>query len=212
MSKSPNIAIVDYGVSNLWSVLKAVQRFAPDAYVTEEKEKIATADAIILPGIGTFKAGMDGLRVRNLIEVIQDAAKKGVPILGICLGAQLLLEKGFEFGEHEGLGIIKGQVIHFPTLEPDIKIPAIGWQEVQPVDTEQAKTLFENLHNPFFYFVHSYVMQPSGSDVVLAKTKYGGYDYCAAIAQGNTFGTQFHPEKSGETGMKLIENFVRSIK
>lgn len=200
------IAIVDYGVSNLWSVLKAVRKFAPGAYITEEKEKIEIADAIILPGIGTFKAGMEGLRVRGLVEVLQQAAKKGTPILGICLGAQLLLEKGFEFGEHEGLGIIKGKVVHFPELGAGVKIPAIGWQEVSPKN-DRAKMLLGNTEKPFFYFVHSYVLEPANPDAVLATTNYGGYTYCATVGEDHVMGVQFHPEKSGDAGLALLRVF-----
>ncbi len=201
-----NIAIVDYGVSNLWSVLKAVRKFAPGAYITEEKEKIEIADAIILPGIGTFKAGMEGLRVRGLVEVLQQAAKKGTPILGICLGAQLLLEKGFEFGEWEGLGIIKGKVVHFPDLGDGVKIPAIGWQEVSPTSTE-AKRLLGDTDKPFFYFVHSYVLEPTNPESVWATTNYGWYTYCATVGEGSVMGTQFHPEKSADAGLALLRVF-----
>ena len=210
MKHDPSIAIVDYGVSNLWSALKAFRRVTPNAFITEEKEAILSADAILLPGIGTFKAGMDGLRVRGLIDVIKDASKRGVPILGICLGAQLLLEKGFEFGEYDGLGIIEGSVEHFPALPAGVKVPAIGWQEVTP-SPAIAQTLFAGLERPYFYFVHSYVLKPTLPEAQLAKTTYGGYDYCAVVGKGNTYGVQFHPEKSGEVGMQLIENFVHSI-
>lgn len=210
MIQNKNIAIVDYGVSNLWSVLKATRIFASNVFITEEKDAVASADAILLPGIGTFKAGMEGLRVRGLVKVVQEAARRGVPILGICLGAQLLLEKGFEFGEHEGLGIIKGQVVHFPELRQKTKVPAIGWQEVTPATSTEANTLFIGIDKPFFYFVHTYVMQPEES-VVLAKTSYGGYDYCAAMGTGRVYGTQFHPEKSADAGLHLLKNFINSI-
>ena len=211
MKKNPNIAIIDYGVGNLWSVLKAVRRFAPDAYVTEEKERIETADAIILPGVGTFKAGMEGLAVRDLIDPIRAAATRGVPILGICLGAQILLERGYEFGEHEGLGIIKGEVVQFPPLPNGVKIPVIGWQEASPSAEQESGRLFADLSHPYFYFVHSYILKPTSPDTVLATTMYGGHTYCAVVGQGNTVGTQFHPEKSGKEGLRLIENFITSI-
>lgn len=211
MKKNPTIVIVDSGVGNLWSALKAVRRFAPSAYITEEAAQVETADAIILPGVGTFKAGMDGLRVRGLIEPIQTAAKRGVPILGICLGAQLLLERGYEFGEHEGLGIIKGSVARFPTLPAGVKVPAIGWQEVAPAGHLKAKMLFAGITKPFFYFVHSYVLMPSEPESSLAGTTYGDYAYCAVVGERNVYGTQFHPEKSGEAGLQLIRNFINSI-
>ncbi|MFA6414389.1 MAG: imidazole glycerol phosphate synthase subunit HisH [Candidatus Paceibacterota bacterium] len=210
MKKDPTIVIIDSGVGNLWSVLKAVRRFAPTAFITEEKEGVEAADAIILPGVGTFKAGMDGLVVRGLVEPIRAAAERGVPILGICLGAQLLLERGYEFGEHEGLGLISGEVVPFPELPSGVKVPAIGWQEVVPTDLQSAM-LFAGIAKPFFYFVHSYVLAPSVPGTALAGTTYGGYAYCATVGQGNVYGTQFHPEKSGEAGLQLIQNFIRSI-
>ena len=211
MKRDPIIVIVDYGVGNLWSVLKAMRRFAPSAFITEEKEKIETADAIILPGVGTFKAGMDGLTIRGLIEPIKVAAKRGVPILGICLGAQLLLERGYEFGEHEGLGLIKGEVVRFPQLSAGVKVPAIGWQEVVPTATPEAKILFAGITKSFFYFVHSYVLMPVSAESSLASTTYGDYAYCAVVGERNIYGTQFHPEKSGEAGLQLIHNFITSI-
>lgn len=211
MKKDPNIVIVDSGVGNLWSALKAVRRFAPSASITEDAKQVEVADAIILPGVGTFKAGMEGLRVRGLIEPIKEAAKRGVPILGICLGAQLLLERGYEFGEHEGLGIINGSVKRFPELPNGVKVPAIGWQEVIPARRPEAAMLFNGITKPFFYFVHSYTLNPVVPESSLARTTYGDYTYCAVIGQGNVYGTQFHPEKSGEDGLQLIHNFINSI-
>lgn len=212
MNTHPNIVIIDSGVGNIWSVLKAVHRYAPNARLTEDKADVETADAIILPGVGTFKAGMDGLRVRGLIESIQEAGKRGVPILGICLGAQLLLEKGYEFGEHEGLGLIKGEVKVFPALPEGIKVPAIGWQKIDVSTAGHGNPLFEGITNPFFYFVHSYVLMPEQDENSLATTTYGDYVYSAVVGKGTIYGTQFHPEKSAETGLKLIENFINQVK
>ncbi len=210
MNTRPHIVIVDYGVGNLWSLSKALLQFA-DVEITEEREKIEKADAIILPGVGTFKAGMEGLEVRGLTGVIKERAKSGVPILGICLGAQLLLERGFEFGEHQGLGLIEGEVKKFPDMPKGVTIPIIGWQEVAVSDIPGAGTLFAGLSKPFFYFVHSYVFAPK-NDSVLARATYGGYAYAAAFGEKNIFGVQFHPEKSGRAGLVLLENFVQSIK
>lgn len=208
MNTDKRIAIVDYGVGNLRSVLNAVSRFAPNAFMTEEKEAIEAADAVILPGVGAFKAGMDGLAVRGLNDTIKVAAQKGVPILGICLGAQLLLTRGYEFGEHEGLGLIKGEVVLFPELPAGVKIPVIGWQEVVPGVNKGAQVLFAGISKPSFYFVHSYILRPENSAASVATTTYGGFQYCAAIGEGNIYGTQFHPEKSGEAGLRLIQNFI----
>lgn len=211
MKSQKKIVIVDYGVGNLWSLGNAVRLFASDVSVTEEKEKIESADALILPGVGAFAAGMDGLNRRGLTEVIKSAAKAGKPILGICLGAQLLLEKGYEFGEHEGLGLIAGSVEHFPTLGEKVKVPAIGWQHVQRGNTENATQLFNNIEDPTFYFVHSYILKPALSRSELATTSYAGFHYCAVVGEGNIVGTQFHPERSGKAGLTLLQNFISSV-
>ncbi len=210
MNTRPHIVIVDYGVGNLWSLSKALSKYA-EVTVTEEKEKIIAADAIVLPGVGAFEAGMEGLRVRGLLEVIRERAQNGIPILGICLGAQLLLMRGHEFGEHEGLGLIEGEVSKFPELAQGVTIPLMGWLEVAPTGAEGAQALFEGIEKPFFYFLHSYVFTPK-EESVLAKATYGGYEYAVALGKGNIQGVQFHPEKSGEAGLKLLENFVKSIK
>ncbi len=205
-----NVAIIDYGVGNLGSLRRA---FSPlcSVTITEEKEVIASADAIVLPGVGAFAAGMEGLRVRNLIETLKDAATRNVPMLGICLGAQLFLEKGHEFGEHEGLGFIAGEVVHFSTIAPDATVPIIGWQEIAPSNNKSADPLFAGLENPFMYFVHSYIIRPASPEHVLAKTTYGETDYCAIVQSGAILGTQFHPEKSGEMGKRLLKNFIDTL-
>lgn len=205
------IVIVDYGVGNLGSLRRAVAQYAPEVVVSEEREVIESADALFLPGVGTFASGMEGLRVRGLIEPIQAAAAKGIPIFGICLGAQLLLERGHEFGEHAGLGIIKGEVVPFPPLEDGATVPAIGWQKVEPSAAVGAQVLCAGLAHPDMYFVHSYILVPAEQSVSLATTVYGGYTYCAVVGSGAVYGTQFHPEKSGQAGLKLIENFIKSL-
>ena len=192
----PSIAIVDYGVGNLGSLRRAVGLFSDNVFVTEEKEKIEKADAVILPGVGAYRAGMDGLVVRGLADVVRDIVGSGVPLLGICLGAQLLLERGHEFGEHEGLGVLKGEVMLFPKLPNGVTIPAIGWQEVVPTSSQKAQALFAGLDKPYMYFVHSYILVPTDVASVLATTEYAGLSYCAMLGEGNVVDTQFHPEKS----------------
>lgn len=208
MMSDKHIVILDYGVGNLWSVQKAFKRFAPHTTITEEVQDLLTADAIVLPGVGTFAAGMDGLKKRGLVEPLKDAAARGVPILGICLGAQLLLETGHEFGEQEGLGLIEGEVIPFPTFTHGEKLPVIGWQDVVMGDQSEVQSLFTGIEKPCFYFVHSFLLNPSKREESIAETTYGGYSYSAAVGKGNIFGTQFHPEKSGEAGLQLIKNFI----
>ena len=206
------IAIVDYGVGNLYSLKKALDAFGCKVLITEEAQKISSADAIVLPGTGSFKAGVDGLRIRNLTQTIKDFAKQNKPVLGICLGAQLLLSKGHEFGTFDGLDIVPGQVTKFPPLKE--KIPHIGWNEIlQPTNNAWKGTILKSVKkNSDVYFVHSYVLQPDKKNNILALAKYGDYTFCSAIKSGNIYGCQFHPEKSGSVGLEIINNFVRLIK
>ena len=204
--KNPTIAIVDYGVGNLYSLKKACLKFADKIEITDDPIVIEKADAVILPGVGSFQAGMDGLKKRGLIGAVKKIAASGKPVLGICLGAQLMLERGYEFGEFKGLGIIPGKVVIFTKLN-NAKIPQIGWNKVK---FSSNKNLFKSLkQNPYLYFVHSYILKPSERNSVLAETKYGNLTFCSAIKKGNIYGTQFHPEKSGEVGLKIISNFIK---
>lgn len=200
------IRIIDYGVGNLHSALKAFRLFG-DASITSDIEEVRSADALVLPGVGAFAAGMEGLRSRNLINTIRQSAKAGTPIMGICLGAQLLMTKGFEFGEYDGLDIIPGRVVHFP--ETGERIPHIGWNEIVE-DRPWNGTHLDGIGNaPEMYFVHSFIMQPSSPDHSLATTTYGSCTFTSVVRSSNTFGCQFHPEKSGAIGLRIIENFVR---
>ncbi|MFA7682190.1 MAG: imidazole glycerol phosphate synthase subunit HisH [Candidatus Peribacteraceae bacterium] len=204
------ICIVDYGVGNLFSVEKAFQYFDAEVNVSEDADVIASHDALILPGVGSFQAGMDGLRIRGLIDVVQKHVAEEKPLLGICLGAQLLLTNGKEFGEHRGLDIIHGDVLHFPALADNRKTPHIGWNTIEPASQKDWKgTILDNLpDHPEMYFVHSYILQPNGNKAVLASTEYGGCTFPSVIRKGNVYGCQFHPEKSGKHGLQIIQNFL----
>lgn len=211
-SGSKKITVVDYGVGNLQSINKALQACGVAAEITEEAEKIKSAQAIILPGVGSFEAGMRGLKLRGLEEALRDVVRKNIPILGICLGAQLLLSKGFEFGEHAGLGIIPGQVIPFPVLAEKEKIPQIGWNKIRPPKSVLWQdTILKNQEEKEVYFVHSYILKPQDEVDCLATTVYGGHEFCSAVKRGNIYGCQFHPEKSGLVGLSIINNFVKMI-
>lgn len=208
------IIIVDYGVGNLFSLANAVRQFTTDFAISEDANVIKEAGGIILPGVGAFKAGMDGLEVRNLTGTIKDFAKTNKPMLGICLGAQLMLSKGYEFGEIEGLDIIAGKVVPFPKLKNGDKIPHIGWNKVFPFkkrgwdDTIMRSTKV----NTYVYFVHSYIIDPKNKNNGLAFTGYGGMNFVSAIKKGNIYGFQFHPEKSGSDGLTIINEFVKLVK
>lgn len=206
------IVVVDYGVGNVHSAIKGLKRFADNVVLSEDPAEIRSASALVLPGQGAFKSGMDGLRIRGLLDDVKRAADSGKPVLGICLGAQLLLERGFEFGEWEGLGLMPGTVVHFPALQGE-KTPHMGWNAIEePAPGKWKETALKGLRTGSeMYFIHSYIMQPSDHAHVLATTVCGGLRFPSVIGKGNMTGCQFHPEKSGEEGLRIIKNFVELI-
>ncbi len=212
-STQPNIIIVDYGLGNMFSLVKAFGHFGITARVTEEPSTIREADGLILPGVGAFEAGMHGLRIRHLVDVLQQCAAESKPILGICLGAQLLMDTGYEFGQYKGLGIIPGSVVTFPKLQEGTKIPHIGWNSlIQPRNQKWRKSILSSLPNQSsVYFVHSFIVQPTSRSAILATTDYGGHTFCSVINQGTIYGCQFHPEKSGSIGLQIIQNFITLV-
>lgn len=207
------IAIIDYGVGNLHSIAKAVKKFSDNVVITEDPLDLATASALVLPGVGAFSAGMKGLEIRGLLPAIQESAQKQIPILGICLGAQLMMTESFELGHFQGLNIIPGKVIKFANLENGFKIPHIGWNKIFIEDKKKwDNTPLTNLpQNSWMYFVHSYLLEPENPENILALTEYGGKTFCSAIKKGSAIGLQFHPEKSGDLGLSIIENFIKQI-
>lgn len=190
-----SIVIIDYGVGNLFSLKKAFEFCGVTPVISEEARDIETADALVLPGVGSYEAGMRGLQARGLVSVVQKFASSGRPMLGICLGAQLLLSKGFEFGERNGLDIISGKVSPFPAITE--KIPHIGWNKVA-----EGRRSFDA------YFLHSYILEPRNLEDVFGVTEYGGLRFCSEVKKGAVLGVQFHPEKSGKSGLLLIGRFV----
>ena len=198
------IAIVNYGLGNLHSVRKAVEFVGGDARVIHDAGDLRKASKIILPGVGAFKDGMQGLANQNFDQALLDAVRSGVPLLGICLGMQLLFERSEEAGDHKGLGLISGRVLFFK--QPGVKVPQIGWNQIE---IQKETPLFEGLESgTYMYFNHSYYCQPNEAHVVLSRTHYG-ISFVSAVARGNVFGVQFHPEKSQKMGLKILENFVR---
>jgi glutamine amidotransferase len=206
-----SICIVDYGVGNIHSAMKGLKRFTQDVILSEDPADIRAASALVLPGQGAFESGMQGLKVRGLLDGVKEAAAGGKPILGICLGAQLLLEKGFEFGEWEGLGFLPGEVVHFPTLAEGAKTPHMGWNSIEEATANKwdGTALSGVRSGTEMYFIHSYILQPKEEKDVLAWTTYGGLRFPAVIGRGKIIGCQFHPEKSGKMGLRVIDNFVR---
>ncbi len=199
------IAIVDYGVGNLFSLKSSLAFIGADAVVTSDEEILRSADKIILPGVGAFGDAADKLRECGLGKVVKDEAAKGKPIMGICLGMQLLLDKGFEYGEHEGLGLIKGEIRPISDVIPaGLKIPHIGWNALR--FGENKHPLFKYLkEGDCVYFVHSYYGAKC-EESVIATAEYGAM-LTAAVAKDNVMGCQFHPEKSGEAGLNILRAF-----
>jgi imidazole glycerol-phosphate synthase subunit HisH len=197
------IAIVDYGMGNLHSVSKAVERLGYKPLVTGEREEILAADGIILPGVGAFGDAMEQLRETSLDSVMKEAAESGKPLLGICLGMQLLFSRSEEHGKFEGLDIMPGSVVRF--TGGDYKVPHMGWNSLQFEKREHP--LFAGLEEGHVYFVHSYHVLPEVQADLLAVTDYG-QPVTAIVGRGSVYGMQFHPEKSGELGMSLLRNFL----
>lgn len=207
------VAIIDYGVGNLHSVMRAIERVGGQAKLVDSAEGIDTARYLILPGVGAFAAGMAGLRERGLIEPIRRYASSGRPLLGICLGMQMLLERSHEFGLHDGLSLIPGEVmrIELPANAGGAKIPHVGWSALLPSGGPSAwhGTALEAVQpGENAYFVHSYMACPSIVTDQLAHIQYGGLDITAVVGRGKIIGCQFHPEKSGPTGLRIIEHFL----
>ena len=198
------IAIIDYGVGNLFSLCSSFRKIGAEITVTADPEIIEKADKLILPGVGAFADAAAKLRSSGLDAVVKAQAAKGKPIMGICLGMQMLFERSFEYGEHEGLGLLKGSVIPMEgLLPPELKIPHIGWNALH---FARDSRLFRYIkEGDCVYFVHSYFASDC-DDSVIATTEYSR-ELTAAVEQGNVCGCQFHPEKSGEVGLNILRAF-----
>ena len=204
------ITIIDYGMGNLRSVHKALERVGYDAQVTADPQVVLDASKIILPGVGAFRDCMRNLEQHRLLEPVIRSIEAGKPFLGICLGLQLLFEESDEFGLHKGMGVLPGRVTRFPEgiQDPDINqpypIPHMGWNTIQ---IKKETPLFAGIeNNSFYYFVHSYYALPQDPNDIAATTPYG-IEFACAVQRANIFAVQFHPEKSQEIGLRLLRNF-----
>lgn len=199
------IAIIDYGVGNLRSVEKAFTTQGINAVVTDDPDILERADKLVLPGVGAFAACMDGLRRRGFDQLVIEAAAAGKPVLGLCVGLQMMFEEGHEFGVHRGLGLMPGRVIRFPE---GLHVPHIGWNQVHL--RRQDHPVLRNLtDDSFFYFVHSYYVEPADPECIIGETEYG-IRYATICGRGSVLGVQFHPEKSQATGLTLLRHFAES--
>ena len=198
------VAIIDYDAGNIRSVEKAVRYLGKEVTVTSEPEEILAADRVILPGVGAFGDAMKRLHAMGLVEVIRQAADRGTPFLGICLGLQLLFEKSEESPGVPGLGLLQGEILRLPEL-PGLKVPHIGWNSLKYPNPGR---LFRGIpEESYVYFVHSYYLRAQDEGIVTATTEYGTLVH-ASVESGNLFACQFHPEKSSETGLTILENFL----
>lgn len=196
-----SIGIIDYGMGNLQSVSNALNYLGSDNFISSSIEELSKADKLILPGVGAFGDAMYNLKEKGLDKFVIEAIESGTKLLGICLGMQLLFEKSYEYGEHDGLGILKGEIVPFRT---DLKVPHMGWNSL---DLIADKPLFKEIgRQPYVYFVHSYHLETT-EDIVSATTPYGK-NIQVAVQKENVYALQFHPEKSGKTGLTILKNFV----
>jgi len=215
---TPVVAIVDYGLGNLFSIEQACAFVGLNSVITNSKKDISCANAVILPGVGAYGDAMLTLHRLDLVNVLLDIAESPKPLVGICLGLQLLMTESSEFGRHKGLGIIEGPVVRFDApkeKERILKVPQIGWNRIfQPANGSRWHgTLLDNLNEgEYMYFVHSYICQPQSSNVILSTSRYGHIEFCSSIQSGNVFACQFHPERSGLRGMKVYHNLADQLR
>ncbi len=209
------IAVLDYGIGNVRSQLNALKYLGVEAFLTANQKEILNADAVILPGVGAFKHGMENLEKHGLTPLIKEFIATGRPFLGICLGMQLLFEESDEFGNSNGLGLIKGKIRKLDTEnEIGLKLPHIGWTGIAPGPKKDwADTILNGIApGTSYYFVHSYAAIPTDQSEILATSQFGNQSFCCAVEKDNIFGTQFHPEKSGEMGLQILKNLIDKIK
>lgn len=213
--RAPHVAIVDYGLGNLFSIQHACRTVGLEAEITRERAALESADGLILPGVGAFGDAMATLHRLDLVGLLRDVANSGKPLVGICLGIQLLMEESEEFGRHEGLGLIPGRVVKLRDPQEGarvLKVPQVGWNRINPIGRvgyrPWAGTLLEGVEaGEFMYFVHSFVVVPADPSVLLSNTRYGHLEFCSSLQRGNIFASQFHPERSGRSGLRVYETF-----
>ncbi|MBC8331875.1 MAG: imidazole glycerol phosphate synthase subunit HisH [Anaerolineae bacterium] len=215
------IAIVDYGLGNLFSVKQACEYAGMDAQITSSKQELFDADAVILPGVGAFADAMSELKKLDLIVPLQDYSQTGKSLFGICLGMQLLMSESYEFGMHKGLGIVDGDVVplenissFFNGVPRMLKVPQVGWNQIRrrADHNNWVGTPFDGLSDgEYMYFVHSFYVRPQEDALVLSRTRYGQMEFCSSLKYNNVFACQFHPERSGRQGLLVYENIAKIV-
>jgi glutamine amidotransferase len=224
-TREVSIAVVDCALGNLQSILNAFAQVGVEAFVTSDPGRIEAAHAVVLPGVGAFGDAMRTLGEHDLVDVLRGVAGSGKPLIGICLGMQLLLSESEEFGRHEGLGIVPGRVRRFPAphrsrdglFDAGQKVPQVGWNRISPppsttADIHWKDSPLEGVEpDTYMYFMHSYFTDPEEPGVALCKTRYAGVEYCSSLRAGNVVAFQFHPERSAEQGLVIYRNLVKMV-
>jgi len=222
--QAPTVAIVDYGMGNLFSVEQACRHIGLNGIITTSPDDLAKSDGVILPGVGAFGDAMEALHSLGLVELLREIGASDKPLLGVCLGMQLLMTESYEFGHCTGLGIIDGPVLRIE--DESLKVPQIGWNSISvPVTTDWDGPPKDSQENPwgntnlagledgeYMYFVHSFYVKPDDTTAVLATSQYGDLEFCSSINYRNIFACQFHPERSGNQGLKIYGNLARTLK
>ena len=211
---SLKIVIINYEIGNIRSILNAFQKIGITPILSRNQKEILSADGIVLAGVGAFSHAMQNLQKYSLLDTIKEYAKTNKPLLGICLGMQMLLDESEEFGTTEGIGLISGRVIKLPTKNrKHEKLPHVSWNEITPKRIDWKNTILNNINSKSdMYFIHSYVTIPDDENQILSTTIYSDYEFCSSIKKDNIYGCQFHPEKSAKEGLKIIKNFVNIVK
>lgn len=209
------IAIIDYDIGNVKSIISALENVGAEVVLTRDTELINSADGVVLPGVGAFSHGMMNLEEYGLDKILQTYADSGKPLLGICLGMQMLFSESEEFGITKGLGIIDGKIVRLKTLNPQYeKLPHVSWNELlQTKNTPWKDTILDGLdNNSNMYFVHTFAANPTDHANILSSTIYSDSTFCSSVKRGNVYGCQFHPEKSATLGLLIMKNFVTICK
>jgi len=208
------IVVIDYNIGNVRSIINALNRIGIDPILSNKQDDIMSADGLILPGVGAFAHGMENLHKYNLVKIIKEYANTNKPFIGICLGMQMLLDESEEFTNTKGLGLISGKVIKLPVQNLNCeKLPHVSWNEIKEKNIKWDGTILDKIKpQSDMYFVHSFIACPENQNEILSITEYSNYEFCSLLKKGNIYGCQFHPEKSGAIGLKIIENFIKICK
>ena len=213
---SSRVAIVDYGMGNLFSIKHACEHVGLQPLVTSSPAAVLAAEAVILPGVGAFGDAMATLKRLDLVTTLQEIAASGKPLLGVCLGMQLLMTESYEFGRHQGLGIIEGDVVRLwdtTDATPGVKVPQVGWNHLRSAGRPWERTLLESVPDgAFMYFVHSFYVRPVDASQILSTTRYGSVEFCSTLQRRNIMACQFHPERSGLMGLQIYRNLTTLLK